>query len=102
MKYKLYEKTAARLAKAGAKDPTAMIVALAEEIEHYRAKIHGLETMLHGLPPDDKNQDAQLTAALKLVAQEYEKGTKNKYVIDPVLFALHNAWEIWQSMETRL
>lgn len=39
----IYEKTVKRLARIGVKDPTAQIVALAEEIEQYRAKIRNLE-----------------------------------------------------------
>lgn len=50
MKIKLYEKTAARLARAGVKDPTAQIIALAEEIEGYRIRIHGLEARLAAPP----------------------------------------------------
>lgn len=39
----LYSKTFRRLARVGIKDPTAQILALAEEIERYRAKIYALE-----------------------------------------------------------
>lgn len=54
MKYKLYEKTVARLARAGVKDPTAQIIYLAEEIERYRAKIHGLEQRLAAVQTEDQ------------------------------------------------
>lgn len=37
-----YTHTAYRLARGGAKDPTAQIIALAEEIEYYRARIQAL------------------------------------------------------------
>ena len=39
----LYTETAKRLARLGANDPTAQIIALAEEIKGYREKIHDLE-----------------------------------------------------------
>lgn len=39
----LYTETAKRLARLGANDPTMQIIALAEEIERYRDKIHALE-----------------------------------------------------------
>lgn len=42
----IYEKTVKRLARMGVKDPTGQIVALAEEIEQYRAKIRNLEEQL--------------------------------------------------------
>lgn len=35
----LYTKTVTRLARIGAKDPTAQIIALAEEIERYRGQV---------------------------------------------------------------
>lgn len=35
----LYTKTVTRLARIGAKDPTAQIIALAEEIEQYRGQV---------------------------------------------------------------
>ena len=44
--YQLYEQTARRLARKGINDPTRQIIALTEEIEHYRAKIMGLEAMM--------------------------------------------------------
>lgn len=40
---KLYNRTVRRLARAGIKEPSAQIIALAEEIEHYRARIDWLE-----------------------------------------------------------
>lgn len=43
---KIYTKTVQRLARGGIKDPTAQIIALAEEIERYRDKIHKLEELL--------------------------------------------------------
>lgn len=45
----IYEKTIKRLARAGVKDPTAQIIYLAEEIEHYRDKIQNLKALLYGL-----------------------------------------------------
>ena len=39
----LYTQTVKRLARGGIKDPTSQIIALAEEIERYRAKIRYLE-----------------------------------------------------------
>lgn len=42
----LYNQTVKRLARGGIKDPTAQIIALAEEIEHYRDKIYALEERL--------------------------------------------------------
>lgn len=41
---KVYSATVKRLARMGAKDPTAQIIALAEEIDRYRNKIYQLET----------------------------------------------------------
>lgn len=46
----LYDRTIKRLARCGIKDPTSQIISLAEEIEHYRSKIHGME--LHILKLD--------------------------------------------------
>lgn len=40
---KLYEQTIKRLARCGIKDPTNQIIWLADEIERYRTKIHGME-----------------------------------------------------------
>lgn len=40
---KLYNQTVARLARGGAKSSTSQIIALAEEIEHYREKIQRME-----------------------------------------------------------
>ena len=42
----LYTKTVTRLARIGEKDPTAQIIALAEEIERYRDQIKRLEDAL--------------------------------------------------------
>lgn len=44
----LYNKTVKRLAQMGINDPTAQIIALADEIERYRDKIQGLEALLMG------------------------------------------------------
>lgn len=43
MSMQQYTSTVARLARGGVKDPTAQIIALAEEIERYREKIRDLE-----------------------------------------------------------
>lgn len=40
---KLYNQTVERLARCGAKSPTSQIIALAEEVEHYREKIQEME-----------------------------------------------------------
>lgn len=42
----IFGKTVKRLARGGILDPTAQIIALAEEIERYRDKIHALEELL--------------------------------------------------------
>lgn len=42
----LYTSTVRRLESIGAKDPTSQIIALAEEVEHYRDKIKSLEDAL--------------------------------------------------------
>jgi len=42
----LYTATAKRLARMGANDPTAQVVALAEEIEHYRDKIQVMDDLI--------------------------------------------------------
>lgn len=42
----LYTTTVKRLARLGANDPTAQIIALAEEIERYRNKIQAMEGLL--------------------------------------------------------
>ncbi len=43
---KIYTQTVKRLARGGVLDPTAQIIALAEEIERYRDKIYALEERL--------------------------------------------------------
>lgn len=48
---KIYIQTVKRLARGGIKDPTAQIIALAEEIERYREKIRGLEELQAETPP---------------------------------------------------
>lgn len=45
----LYKRTAERLGHMGIKDPTAQIVALAEEINRYRAKIRNMEDFINRL-----------------------------------------------------
>lgn len=52
MDNELYKKTVTRLSRVGIKDPTAVIIAMAEEIEHYRERITGLEALLYGYPDD--------------------------------------------------
>lgn len=51
----LYEQTVKRLARTGIKDPTAQIIALAEEIERYRDKIRCLEEKLRQEEPQRKD-----------------------------------------------
>lgn len=46
----IYTKTVKRLARGGIKDPTAQIIALAEEIDCYRNKIFWLETRRTEVP----------------------------------------------------
>lgn len=65
MKLKLYEDTVKRLARCGIKDPTSQIIALAEEIEEYRANIYGLEAKLekfHNHSRTDGNPENDLDA----------------------------------------
>ena len=45
-KQELYNRTVRRLARANAKDPTSQIIALAEEVDYYRDKIHALEKLI--------------------------------------------------------
>ena len=47
----IYIQTVKRLARMGIKDPTAQIVALAEEIDRYRDKIRRLEERQTETPP---------------------------------------------------
>lgn len=42
----IYMKTKARLRRAGIENPADVIVALTEEIDYYRAKIHSLEEFI--------------------------------------------------------
>ena len=48
-KFELYEKTVNRLERVGISNPLAQIIYLAEEIERYREKIHGLEEYIKQL-----------------------------------------------------
>lgn len=50
----LYDRTVARLKRVGIKDPTAQIIALAEEIERYRGKINALEELLQKAPETEE------------------------------------------------
>lgn len=93
LQMELYEKTTKRLARARVKDPTAQIIYLAEEIERYRAKIQNLEALLYGLPGNDEKQDPLLTAALKQVAELYEKAKGMDYVRNNLAWALHQVWK---------
>ena len=95
----LYEKTTKRLARGGIKDPTNQIIALAEEIEHYRAKIQNLEALLYGLPGSNEKQDPQLEAALKQVVEQYEKAKGLDYVRNNLAWALYKVWKIVDSLE---
>lgn len=95
----LYEKTVKRLGRVGVKDPTAQIIALAEEIEQYRAKIIGLEALLRGQAPRDEKQDAVLNAVLDRVAEEYEKAKGLDYVRNPLAWALHEVWKQTDRLE---
>ena len=97
----LYDKTIKRLARAGAKDPTNQIIFLAEEIERYRAKIRGLEDLLRGIPPGDEKRDAQLSAALSRVAEEYERAKRLEYVRNPLAWALYETWKVIDRLEIR-
>lgn len=101
MNMDLYEKTVKRLARVGIKDPTAQIITMAEEIEQYRAKIHGLEALLRGQQPRDEKQDALLNAVLGRVAEEHEKAKGLDYVHNPLAYALHKVWKQVDSLELR-
>ena len=46
----IYTQTVKRLARGGITDPTRQIIALAEEIESYRAKIRHLEEAVKNAP----------------------------------------------------
>lgn len=54
---KLYNRTAARLKRAGINDPTAQIIARAEEIEYYRGKINALEELLQKAPETEEAKE---------------------------------------------
>lgn len=97
----LYDKTIKRLARVGANDPTNQIIFLAEEIERYRARIRGLEALLHRIPPGDEKRDAKLSAALSLVAEEYERQKKLEYVRNPLARALYETWRAIDRLEMR-
>lgn len=98
---KIYNQTAKRLSRAGATDPTNQIIFLAEEIERYRAKIRGLEDLLRGIPPGDEKRDAQLSAALSRVAEEYERAKRLEYVRNPLAWALYETWKVIDRLEIR-
>lgn len=59
-KKRLYEKTVRRMNRCGAKDPTTMIIFLAEEIEHYRAKIGSMERHYCGRYYEDEKTESGL------------------------------------------
>lgn len=94
-----YEKAVRRLSRVGIKDPTEQIAALEEEIDRYRAKIHGLEALLRGQPPRDEKQDAMLSAVLGRVAEEHEKAKGLDYVRNPLAFALYKVWKQTDRLE---
>lgn len=100
--YELYKKAASRLARCGIYDPTRQIIALEEEIEQYRDKIKAMEQLRCKVQKPDVEMDAQLTAALNLVADEYEKAKGQDWVYNPLAKALHNVWKIADRLETRL
>ncbi len=56
-KFDLYEKTVRRLERAGISNPLAQIIYLAEEIEQYREKIHGLEEYIKKLQTGQASED---------------------------------------------
>lgn len=56
-KQELYERTVRRLARAGAKDPTSQIIALAEEVDYYRNKIRALEEFI--IERENKHTEAE-------------------------------------------
>lgn len=99
LRMELYEKTTKRLARARVKDPTNQIIALAEEIERYRAKIKNLEALLCGLPDSNEKQDPLLEAALKQVAELYKKAKGIDYVHDKLAWALYQVWKSVDSLE---
>lgn len=101
MSIDLYEKTMKRLARAGAKDPTAQIIYLAKEIDRYRAKIRGLEKLLRGQPPRDEKQDAMLCAVFDRLAEKYEEAKGMDWVRYPLAWALYEAWKIVDSLEVQ-
>jgi hypothetical protein len=98
-KMELYKKTVTRLGRGGIKDPTAQIIALAEEIERYRDKIMNLEAALYGLPANSEKQDPLLTAALKQVVEKYEKAKGMDYVRNNLAWALYQVWKAVDSLE---
>lgn len=48
---RIYTQTVKRLGRRGIKDPTAQVIALAEEIDRYRNRIYWLEQRQTEVPP---------------------------------------------------
>ncbi len=67
----LYNQTVKRLARGGIKDPTAQIIALAEEIECYRAKIRGME--------EEQQQNDEQTKAPRAPIMPFPKPRLTQY-----------------------
>lgn len=82
----LYHQTARRLSRVGIKDPTAQIIALAEEIENYRDQIqsmvrpetpHVVYSCVHTVPfwcSTEAKDDAKRRIAAELGAALLEHG----------------------------
>lgn len=69
----LYTKTKNRLRRMGKENPADVIVALAEEIEHYRAKIHGMAKELEQQQAINKLLERDIEDRDKMLEQKVEE-----------------------------
>lgn len=81
---KIYAQTAQRLARGGILDPTAQIIALAEEIERYRDKIYALEERLKETETQTKAPRAPIMPFPKPRLTQYDQDLE-RFVV-PLFF----------------
>lgn len=78
----IYTRTVRRLARGGIRDPTAQIIALAEEVERYRTKIYALESRL------EEMQAAHIAHPPKPRYTHYDPGL-DRFVV-PLIYTDHD------------
>lgn len=81
---KRYAQTVKRLARGGISDPTAQIIALAEEIERYRDKIYALEERLKETETQTKAPHTPIMPFPKPRFTQYDQDL-DRFVV-PLLF----------------